>query len=286
VVPTLVESELFGHVRGAFTGATDTKVGLFEYAHGGTIFLDEIGELPLAVQAKLLRVMDSGDLQRVGAVETRRVDVNVLAATNRDLRGEVEAGRFRSDLFYRLNVVELRVPPLRERREDVPYLMAALVREFATRFRKRITGVTPAAERVLMSALWAGNVRELRNVIERACLLAEGELITEREIAGDAGRPRTAGGGTAVSAAAPLSETRAVPDLPVPERAPADTLRAHERDHLVRVLDHAGGNKKAAAMRLGISRRALYRLLDRHALDERVHRRAGGPARDAAEAVG
>jgi transcriptional regulator with GAF, ATPase, and Fis domain len=275
----LLESELFGHVRGAFTGATDTKVGLFEYAHGGTIFLDEIGELPLAVQAKLLRVMESGDLQRVGAVESRRVDVHILAATNRDLRAEVDAGRFRSDLFYRMNVVELHVPPLRERREDVPYLVAALVREFSARFRKRIAGVTPSAERLLMSAPWEGNVRELRNVIERACLLAEGELITEREIAEGAGRRRRMGD----EAAAPAeTDTRAPADAEAdaPESDPtADSLKARERDHVLRVLEESRGNKKAAAARLGVSRRALYRLLDRHALDQHVHRRAPGAGR-------
>ena len=150
VVETLFESELFGHTRGAFTGATDNKPGLFEVANGGTLFLDEIGELPQTMQAKLLRVLETGEVQRVGSVTPTNVDVHVVAATNRDLRAESAAGRFRSDLFYRLNVVELRVPALRERREDIPYLTAAFVRESAARLKKKIVGLTPSAERVLM----------------------------------------------------------------------------------------------------------------------------------------
>ena len=140
VVETLFESELFGHTRGAFTGATDNKPGLFEVADGGTLFLDEVGELPSKLQAKLLRVLESGEIQRVGASEPRRVNVHVLAATNKDLAADAAAGRFRSDLYYRLNVVELRVPPLRDRREDIPYLTAAFVRETAARIGKSIVG--------------------------------------------------------------------------------------------------------------------------------------------------
>ncbi len=161
VVETLFEGELFGHVLGAFTGATETKQGLFELADGGTLFLDEIGELPLAVQAKLLRVLETGEMQRVGSLETRRVCAHVFASTNRDLRAEVGANRFRRDLLYRLNVVELRLPPLRRRPEDVPYLTAVFVRECASRLRKPLVGLTAAAERLLVSAPWEGNVREL-----------------------------------------------------------------------------------------------------------------------------
>ena len=149
VVESLFESELFGHVRGAFTGATDNKPGLFEAADGGTLFLDEIGELPLSVQAKLLRVLELGEVHRVGSLESRRVNVHVIAATNRDLRAEVAAGRFRSDLYYRLNIVEVKLPPLRERREDIPYLTAAFVRDAAERLGKPLEGLTPGAERLL-----------------------------------------------------------------------------------------------------------------------------------------
>src|ERR671921_2995101 len=183
VVETLFESELFGHVRGAFTGATDHKPGLFELADGGTLFLDEIGELPQAVQAKLLRVLELGEVHRVGSLEARRVSVHVIAATNRDLRAEVAAGRFRSDLYYRLNIVEVKLPPLRDRREDIPYLTAAFVRGTSERLQKPLLGLSPGAERLLGAAAWDGNVRELRNVIERACILVEGDFITERELA-------------------------------------------------------------------------------------------------------
>ena len=249
VVETLFESELFGHARGAFTGAVDHKAGMFEAVDGGTLFLDEIGELPLSVQAKLLRVLETGEVQRVGSLQPKQVDVRIVTATNRDLRADVEAGRFRSDLFYRLNVLELRVPPLRERREDIPYLTAAFVKEFGVRFGKPIEGVSPVAEQILMSAAWPGNVRELRNVLERACMLGDGRALTERDVA----------------AAMPASRAAGTPGGAPAAPAPQD-LEAVERDHIVRVLADVKGNKQAAARRLGISRRTLYRRLERHGL--------------------
>src|SRR5438876_8694080 len=167
VVDSLFESELFGHVRGAFTGAVEAKAGVFEAAQDGTLFLDEVGELPITVQAKLLRALEQGEVQRVGSLQPKKVDVSVIAATNRDLRTEVAAGRFRGDLFYRLNVVEVVLPPLRDRREDIPYLTAAFIRDCAARTHKPLQSLTPAAERLLYSARWDGNVRELKNVIER-----------------------------------------------------------------------------------------------------------------------
>ena len=258
VVETLFESELFGHVRGAFTGAVENKPGFFEAADGGTLFLDEIGELPLTVQAKLLRVLETGEIQRVGSLDTRRVDVCVIAATNRDLRAEVNGGRFRSDLFYRLNVVEVKVPPLRERREDIPYLLAAMVAEFAERFKRPDLVVTAGAERLLMTAPWDGNVRELRNVVERAAILAERHRITERELA----RSLAAAMDTteAVAASSPArADAAAVPP-------PGASLSNLERDHIERVLAQVGGNKQAAAAILGVSRRALYRRLHRYGL--------------------
>src|SRR6185436_5657441 len=184
VVDTLFESELFGHVRGAFTGAVESKAGVFEAAHGGTLFLDEIGELPLSVQAKLLRALEYGEVQRVGSLQPKKVGVSVIAATNRDLRAEVAAGRFRGDLFYRLNVVDVTLPPLRDRREDIPYLTAAFMRGCAQRMHKRIHGLTPAAERLLLNARWDGNIRELKNVVERACMLTDATLLSERELVG------------------------------------------------------------------------------------------------------
>jgi two-component system response regulator HydG len=262
VVETLFESELFGHMRGAFTGATDNKPGLFELADGGTLFLDEIGELPLGLQAKLLRVLELGEVHRVGSLDPRRVSVHVIAATNRDLRAEVTAGRFRSDLYYRLNIVEVRLPPLRDRREDIPYLTASFVRETSERLQKPLIGLTPAAERLLTSAAWDGNVRELRNVIERACILADGEFIAERELAVSMPPPHLAV--TPLAAAAPTAAA-ASPD--------ADLLVNVERDHIQRALVRAGGNKKAAAKMLGLSRRALYRRLERLDLSATISRR-------------
>jgi two-component system response regulator HydG len=263
VVETLFESELFGHVRGAFTGATDNKPGLFELADGGTLFLDEIGELPLTVQAKLLRVLELGEVHRVGSLESRRVNVHVVAATNRDLRQEVAAGRFRSDLYYRLNVVEVKLPALRDRREDIPYLTAAFVRETAERLLKPLVGLTPGAERLLGMAPWDGNVRELRNVIERACILADGDFITERELA--VSMPP-------VTCAPPLAAPAGVTGEEEPA-ATDDLLITVEREHIQRALMRAHGNKKAAARMLGLSRRALYRRLERLDLGDTIMRR-------------
>jgi len=264
VVETLFESELFGHVRGAFTGATEHKPGLFELADNGTLFLDEIGELPLTLQAKLLRVLELGEVHRVGSIEPRRVNVHVLVATNRDLRAEVAAGRFRSDLYYRLNVVEVRLPTLRDRREDIPYLTAAFVRETGERLQKPLAGLTPGAERILSAAAWEGNVRELRNVIERACILADGDFISERELAVSMPPGRSA---------APVTPRAGA----VPAAAGEDALLVNvEREHIQRALQRANGNKKAAARMLGLSRRALYRRLERLDLADTISRRQSG----------
>ena len=264
VVESLFESELFGHVRGAFTGATDNKPGLFEAADGGTLFLDEIGELPLSVQAKLLRVLELGEMHRVGSLEPKRVNVHIIAATNRDLRAEVAAGRFRSDLYYRLNIVEIKLPPLRDRREDIPYLTAAFVRDAADRLNKQLVGLTPGAERILALAAWEGNVRELRNVIERAGMLADGDFLTEREISVSmpVAIPSNARAGA-------LTHARGVD----PAAHDTDSLAHVERDHIQRALAKAGGNKKVAAQMLGLSRRALYRRLERLDLAETISRR-------------
>jgi len=237
MVPTLFESELFGHVRGAFTGATAQKQGLFEAASGGTLFLDEIGELTLPLQAKLLRVLEDGVVQPVGAVESHHVDTCVLAATNRDLGKDVAVGLFRADLLFRLNAVEIALPALRDRREDIPYLTSAFVAACARRLKKRIIGVTPGAERILAGKTWSGNVRELRNTIERACMLCEGLYLTDRDVSRDA------------------AERRVLPASDDVERA-----------RLVEILQSVAGNKQAAARTLGISTRALYRRLERYGL--------------------
>jgi DNA-binding NtrC family response regulator len=263
VVETLFESELFGHVRGAFTGATDNKTGLFELADGGTLFLDEIGELPMTVQAKLLRVLELGEVHRVGSLEPRRVNVHVVAATNRDLRKEVSEGRFRSDLYYRLNVVEVKLPALRDRREDISYLTAAFVRETAERLLKPIVGLTSGAERVLGMAPWDGNVRELRNVVERACILADGDFITERELA--VSMPMAPYTPAPMTSAAVRDTSEA--------GVSGDLLVTVEREHIQRALVRSHGNKKAAARMLGLSRRALYRRLERLDLGDTIMRR-------------
>jgi two-component system response regulator HydG len=263
VVETLFESELFGHMRGAFTGATDHKAGLFELADGGTLFLDEVGELPPAVQAKLLRVLEEGEVQRVGSLEPRKVDVRLVAATNRDLRVEVAAGRFRNDLYYRLNIVEVKLPPLRDRREDIPYLTAAFIRNFSQRFNKPLVGLTPGAERMLAEARWDGNVRQLRNVIERACILAEADFVTETDLAGSMLEQMQ----STVPAVVRTDAAPGVPTLPGGGPAP---LAEIEREHIVRTLHQVKGNKAVAARLLGISRRAFYRQLERHGLHHSV----------------
>jgi len=207
-------------------------------------------------------VLELGEVHRVGSLEARKVNVHVVAATNRDLRAEVSAGRFRSDLYYRLNIVEVKLPPLRERREDIPYLTAAFVRETAERLKKPLVGLTPGAERILASAPWDGNVRELRNVLERACILSDGEFVTEREL------------GVSMPGVhiAPVPAAGS-PDGSVRTTSDADLLVTVEREHIQRALVRANGNKKAAARMLGLSRRALYRRLERLDLGETISRR-------------
>jgi DNA-binding NtrC family response regulator len=245
IAESLSESELFGHVRGAFTGAADTKVGLFELADRGTLFLDEIAELPMPLQPKLLRAVEYGEIQRVGATDARRVDVRILAATNRTLVEEVRHGRFRQDLYYRLNVVEIVVPPLRDRRDDIPYLSASFVKEFAARFKKPIAGISAGAERLLQNAPWPGNIRELRNTLERACMLSDDSILSESALLAALSGPRC------VREEAPLSPPRENgvrgPDL--------------DRESVESALKRCGGNRSAAARELGVSRRSFYRRL-------------------------
>jgi two-component system response regulator HydG len=246
IVETLFESELFGHVRGAFTGATEHRVGLVERAHGGTLLLDEIGELSPAMQAKLLRVLETGEVTRVGATDPRRFDVHVVAVTNRDLGVEVSAGRFRSDLFYRLNVVDVRVPSLRQRRDDVPLLAGAFLRDASVRFGRPLAGLDEQARRVLSEWDWPGNVRELRNTIERAAMVAPGPLVTVADL-------RCGQSGSSVERAPGPRVVRRIDEL--------------EREAITQALSDTRGNKKEAARRLGISRRALYRRIDKFGLN-------------------
>ncbi len=261
VVETLFESELFGHMRGAFTGATDAKAGLFETADGGTLFLDEIGELPLSLQAKLLRVLETGEVQRVGSLQPVKTDVRVVCATNRDLAAEAAAGRFRSDLLYRLNVVQIALPPLRERREDIPYLTASFIREFSDRFSKSVSGLALAAERMLVDAAWPGNIRQLRNVLERACMLTEGPVITEQDVQASL---RPSSPMMSLAGSSPASR----PIEPPSDIESSRELSSLERQHIMKVIAETGGNKARAARQLGLSRRALYRRLERHGIAE------------------
>jgi two-component system, NtrC family, response regulator HydG len=254
VVEGLFESELFGHQRGAFTGATDTKIGLFEHADKGTLFLDEIGELRSTIQAKLLRAVEYGEVQRVGSLAAKHVDVTVIAATNRDLRADAANGRFRSDLYYRLSVMEVHLVPLRERREDIPYLSAVFLREVTDRLKRPLIGMTAAAERTLLQAPWPGNVRELRNVIERACLLSDGKMLNERDVL--AAMP------PAIDTPTPAVLTDSALAASASTWDPAFLTNA-QRTQVEHALRESHGNKAAAARLLGISRRSMYRWLDR-----------------------
>jgi DNA-binding NtrC family response regulator len=231
----LLESELFGHERGAFTGASSAKQGLFEVADRGTLFLDEVGEMSPAMQAKLLQVLDTRELRRVGGTRVHRVDVRIVAATNKELAREVRAGRFREDLYYRLNVVGVRLPPLRERREDIPLLVEHFLRQFQVTARRAKT-VSPEALELLAAFAWPGNVRELANTIERLVILAEGDVIGPEDLPPNIRSPQGS--------------------PPGPSAGPG-SLAEMERLHIARVLAETGGKKMRAARLLGIDLKTL-----------------------------
>jgi len=247
ITETLLESELFGHEKGAFTGAHKRKEGRFRQAHGGSIFLDEISEMSLAMQVKLLRVLQEREITRVGGDEVIKVDVRLIAATNKDLLQEIETGRFREDLFYRLNVVTLNMPPLRERREDVPLLAKHFLETFCEKNRKDIKGFTPQAMDHLLRYDWPGNVRELMNAVERGVVLAHSEYLDEKDlplVLKDEGDGEEA------------TSKQAIPgDLPLEEV---------EKASILKTLELAGGNKSEAARRLGITRRTLHKKLKKY----------------------
>jgi DNA-binding NtrC family response regulator len=251
ITETLLESELFGHVKGSFTGATADKHGLFEEANGGTLFLDEIGETSLGLQVKLLRVLQEGEVRRVGSARATRVDVRVLAATNRDLEREVKEGRFREDLYYRLSVVTLRVPPLRERTEDLPLLAANALRQ-AHEAGARATTISEEALAHLSQYEWPGNVRELENTIAHAALYARGNVITPEDLPAKVRKqPREI---------EPESKTRSMfKDMP--------SLDELERRYIIHVLQTVGGSRTRAAEVLGIDRRTLYRMAERFGIN-------------------
>jgi DNA-binding NtrC family response regulator len=242
----LIESELFGHTGQAFTGAKQARTGLFEAADGGTLFLDEIGELPLPVQPKLLRALQAGAVRRVGAEHERAINVRVIAATNRELEEDVRAGRFRQDLYWRLNVIHLRVPPLRERAFDIPLLVEHFVNQVALHSRRPPLDVLPETLALLTAYSWPGNVRELENAIERAVALARGAQLTPADL------PERVRAGGAVAAFITQSSTQNL------------SLREIERDYILEVLRKTGGNKSRAAELLGLDRKTLYRKLDEY----------------------
>jgi two-component system nitrogen regulation response regulator NtrX len=240
----LIESELFGHVKGAFTGAVADRKGKFEAAHNGTIFLDEIGDMSLKTQAKVLRVLQEQVTEPVGSTSRVQVDVRVLAATNKDLVAEIRAGNFREDLFFRLNVIPIYVPPLRERAEDIPLLVEHFIADFAVEYGKAAKTVTPGAMSRLKNYRWPGNVRELRNVIERVVIMNPGDEIGERDLSFLSGDPLTE----------KASDEAAAPAVPL------YTARDQfEREYILRELAHQQGNISRTAEVLGVERSNLYR---------------------------
>ncbi len=264
IPPTLIESELFGYERGAFTGADQRRLGNFEMAHGGTLFLDEIGELPLEMQGKFLRVLEERRLRRLGGKAEVEVDVRVLCATNRDLKQEIRAGRFREDLYFRLHVFTVHLPPLRERKEDIPLLVQHFIEKFTGETGKHVHGATSEAMAVLQAYAWPGNIRELRNTVERGMILVDGDMIGEEHLPPDM-RPQAAGTGTAALQLA----------LGIP-------LREVEKEYVLASLRRNGGNKARTAELLGISEKTLYNKLHRYAA--RASARVGGEAAEGEDA--
>jgi transcriptional regulator with PAS, ATPase and Fis domain len=239
---TLLESLLFGHLKGSFTGAFANQEGLFEKAGGGTIFLDEIGEIPQHLQVKLLRALEAKEIMSIGSTTPRHIDVRVLAATNRNLTKEVEVGRFREDLFYRLNIMEIHIPPLKERPEDIPLLVNCFIERHNPELKKNFSGIDDDAVRVLMSLPWKGNVRELDNVIEHTMILAEGERITLKDLP---------------AAVVASSQGQAAFTFNL-----RDALRQFEKQHIMRVLEQTNQDRREAATVLDISLSSLYRKIE------------------------
>jgi transcriptional regulator with GAF, ATPase, and Fis domain len=251
----LVESELFGYERGAFTGAVASKPGRFELADGGTLFLDEIGEIPVEIQVKLLRALQESEFERVGGIKTLKVDVRLIAATNRDLKALIAEGRFREDLFYRLAVVPIALPPLRERREDIPLLVRHFIEKYDRRLGKKVEDIEEEALHLLMGYAWPGNIRELENLMERSVLFADGPRI-EASALPDSLREKGAAVPVPIAAVGPLGAIAAPSGASMKEivrQAQAEL----ERELITRALEETGGNVTRAAKRLQISRKSL-----------------------------
>jgi DNA-binding NtrC family response regulator len=260
---TLLESELFGHVRGAFTGASTSRVGLFEEASGGTLFLDEIGDISPNLQVRLLRVLQEGEIKPVGASDNRKVDVRVVAATNRDLEAAVRAGQFRQDLYYRLDVVPIQLPPLRHRRQDIVLLAQHFVRAYAKKHGKGATGLAPDAVDVLTAHDWPGNIRELENVIQYGVIVAPGPVLTAADL-------RVLGRGEApLSPAAPPAAPPPETDVPFAE-AKISAVNAFERRYVDLLLERVGGNVTEAARRAGLDKANFRRLMRRNGVSPKA----------------
>ncbi|MCA1663178.1 MAG: sigma-54 dependent transcriptional regulator, partial [Myxococcales bacterium] len=287
---TLMESELFGYEKGAFTGAVGSKPGRFELADAGTLFLDEIGEIPVEMQVKLLRVLQESEFERVGGIRTIKVDVRLVTATNRDLQKEVAAGAFREDLFYRLNVVPVHLPPLRERRSDIPLLVEHFIARFNERLKKQITGIDDEALALLTAHPWPGNIRELENVLERTILFCEGprihaaDLPPELQLATAPAAAAATAPGAAVHQFVPPSSSvpNVTPPFGSPMPPPSTESRASslkelvrqetervERELIVRALEETGGNVTQAARKLKISRKSLQNKMKEFGLRDR-----------------
>ena len=258
IPPTLIESELFGYERGAFTGADQRRLGNFELAHGGTLFLDEVGELPIEMQGKFLRVLEERKVRRLGGKSEVEVDVRVLCATNRDLKEEIKRGRFREDLYFRLHVFTIQLPALKERREDVPLLVQHFIEKFNGETGKHVQGMTPGAMNVLQGYAWPGNIRELRNTVERAMILTDGDVIDEEHLPPD------------------MRPTR--PEAAVLRVPLGIQLREVEKEYILSSLQKNGGNKARTAEILGISEKTLYNKLNRYAAIARDRVGDGGAA--------
>ncbi len=241
IVGTLMESEFFGHKKGSFTGAIRDKDGFFKIANGGTLFLDEVGDIPLHLQVKLLRAIEEGVIMPVGGTTPIHIDVRIIAATNRDLLKDVEEGRFRDDLYYRLNVVEIKLPSLNERKEDIPLLVDHFIKKYNKELKRRVLGTDNETMRILMNYPWKGGIRELENVIERALILCEGDYITKHDL--------------------PPNMVREEYLSSVPDRL-KDAVAAFEKEHILNILRRTGNNKEEAAKLLDISLSSLYRKMD------------------------
>ncbi len=241
IVSNLMESELFGHKKGAFTGAVRDKEGLFKVADEGTLFLDEVGEIPLHLQVKLLRAIETGEIMPVGGTIPIKVDVRIIAATNRDLEKEVENGNFREDLFYRLNVVEIKLPALSERKEDIPLLVEHFIKKYNRELNRQVKGVDDETLKILMNYEWKGGIRELENVIERALILCESDIIRKEDLPPN------------------LMRIEPAPDMPIKLK---EAVSMFERQHIAKILKATLGDKEKAAKVLGISLSSLYRKID------------------------